>query len=158
MPFVEDNPAVAAGVADSQSEDEMSYEEMCEESLDNAEMFRRGRRPPLTVVRGEVALRVPATATDREGRVNDLVQSLFRRVLGQPLWVNGPTCRLSLEVRLQSVEDEGDEPVQVDGAVCCKATEVYDDGIIIKTVLPEGQVERCSVIPEGCSYRQAGRW
>jgi hypothetical protein len=153
MPFVEENPAVADGVADSQSEDEMSYEEMCEESRENAEKFRRGREPTTSVVRGEVALRVLPHPV-KEVRVDDLVQSLFRLVLRQPFSVDGPTCRLGLEVRLESVEDEGEE---ADGTGCCKVTETYEDGIIIKTISPEGQVERCSVLPVGCSYRQAGR-
>lgn len=139
------------GLAD-QEEDDLSYEDACQESLEVAEKFRRGRRPSSTFVRGEVALRLSPTSVNV---LEDLVQSLFRRVLRQPLDVVGQTCRLTLEVGLESVEHEGEE---ADGAACCKATEEYDDGIIIKTILPEGQVERCSVIPDGCSYRQGGRW
>jgi hypothetical protein len=149
MPFAEENPAVADSVADSQSEDDMSYEEMCEESLENAEKFRRGRQAVCSTVRGEVAL----GRADED--VQGVVQSLFGLVLRQPLSVRGQTFRLSVTVKLESA-DEGSSDVY--GEVRCRATEGYDDGVIFKTILPEGRVERCSVITAGCSYRQGGRW
>jgi hypothetical protein len=144
MPFVQDSSCVDGDVdfAD-QVEDDVSYEEACEESLENAEKFRRGRRPWSSVVRGEVTLRLPPTSPTSVNVLEELVQSVFRLVLRQPLTVDGQTCRLIVEVGLESVEDERQE---ADGTVCCKAVEGYDDGIIVKTILPEGQVERCSVV------------
>jgi hypothetical protein len=135
MPIVQDGSCLEEDV-----EDDVSYEEACEESLENAEKFRRGRQPWSSVVRGEVTLRLPPTSVNV---LEDMVQSLFRLVLRQPLSVDGQTCRLIVEVGLESVEDERQE---ADGTVCCKAVEGYDDGIIVKTILPEGQVEKCSVV------------
>jgi hypothetical protein len=149
MPFVEENPAVADSQGED-SEDDMSYEEMCEESLENAEKFRRGRRAACSTVRAEVALGPADEAVDEAA-----VQSLLGLVLAQPLSARGQTFRLSVTVKLESA-DEGSSDVY--GEVRCKATEGYDDGVIFKTILPEGRVERCSVILAGCSYRQGGTW
>jgi hypothetical protein len=158
MPSVQERPCFEGdvGLVDH-VEDSLSYQEACEASLEHAEKFRRGRRPWKSAAEGEVTLSIPSDDLDLNNKecVDDRVQSLFRLVLRRPHYVDGQVCRLTVKVELECVENEGEE---VDDTVCCTATEGYDDGIIVKTVLPEGQVERCSVIPVGCSYRQGGMW
>jgi hypothetical protein len=151
MPFVEENPAVADSVASSQSEDGISYQEMCQLSVENADKFQRGRRPTSSAVRGEVTLRRTLHKS-----VDGLIQSLSGLMLAQAWSVERLSCRLKVEIELEDEESEGEED-DGQGIVCCKAVERYDDGIIIKTISPEGQVEQCSVLPRRCCYRPGGR-
>jgi hypothetical protein len=103
------------------------------ESLEMAEKFRRGREPATSVVEGWSTIGVPNCPTD-------LVKCLFALVVGHAGPVEGPACRVHLKLSLHSVEEE-------EGASGprCQATEFYDDGIIIKSISSEGEVERCSV-------------
>jgi hypothetical protein len=124
MPFVQDSPPRGVEV--------VAFGDPLHRAL-YAE-FRREREPLTSVVEGCWTVGVPNCPTD-------LVECLFAQVVRHAGPVEGPACRVSLTLSLHSVEHEEGK----DERRCCQATEFYDDGMVIKSISEEGEVERCSV-------------